>query len=325
MQATSIVTTLILLLLVHYTFAGSQGATCCNLNPSDPNTSCCQSSCACFGNGGGAGRRKEFQRIRRPFVHSRGSKRDDEDEQSAPYTMSLPCRFDCQMFGRASTGGPLFDSCSNPIISYYGDYFLNSVTGKLAFRCFDPNIWQDFISTPGKLTQVINACQSSAHSCVKDSSGGTYNTLNATEIPSWTDLVPTTTYKMYQWYAQYKSMLQVLGFMRCPTGYTGNITASATPCPTSSPVEYFPSSSLMKVSSDNSSVSCTAGSMSCGAFSGVSETPFTSSNSFVLSRLSSSYVARKIKARTYSVFPDVVNTRLDCLTPDIDITSACLV
>lgn len=220
----------------------------------------------------------------------------------------MPCKFDCNMFGRISTSAPLFESCSNPIISYTGDYFKNLTSGNIEYRCFGPNSWKNFASSPGKLAKVIQMCQNQG--CIKSSTDLHYN---ATTMPTWSDLVATTTLPMYFWYGQYKTVLPKLGLVRCPTGLTDPEVGTYDSCPTTPLTEFFSAISVMQTQSD-SQTTCTG--EYCDLFLG---------NDCTLPPLNETC----IEDRTQLVLDTEVNTtvsiRVDCVLPSVSIIPSCVV
>jgi len=117
----------------------------------------------------------------------------------------------------------MFQSCQNPIVRYSGSYFKNE-DNRLELRCFDPNTWRNFISSPGKLKQMIRTCEAAPHNCVKSSQERTYPDNG---LPKFRDLTPRTSFFFYNWFEQFKATKRVLGFQRCDRSLTRPITTFA--------------------------------------------------------------------------------------------------
>jgi hypothetical protein len=287
-------------LLVTLTVRSSPPPSCCTLLAVDPTTNtdqCCTSSCSCWSYGGGSGRGVKALRGVRTI--------------SLQFNKQLPCRFDCTMFNRISTSAPLFDSCTDPIISYNGDHFTNSTTGEIEYRCFSPRTWNSYISSPGKLSQVVQLCQEKG--CLRS---GDESLFNSTTMPEWSDLIATTTLPMYYWYGQYKTMYPSLGLVRCPNALTNPFEPLEEACPTSSPVEFFSTASTMQSQSDTQ-ISC-SGSDFCEEFSGLNTTTVP-----VPIDDSSTYELRKELLMDLELSA-VVSIRLDCIDPSVNVTNVCV-
>ncbi len=279
----------------------------------DPNTQCCDTQtpyqCPCNQNGGGAGR--NVLRVRKVQT------------STYSYAKKLPCSFDCLLLTKVATDTPLFGGgCANPIISYNGDYFANE-NGTLRYRCFDPNTYSSYSSTPGKLKSVINRCQASPNSCTLDSSNTVYGPTDT--YPTFAQIYPKTTNLYYQWYTQYKSLTFVQGIAVCPATVSIPILGAGSTAPpislmeaSSAPTEYFSGtySRMQSVSDSVTGSSCPSGTFSgvCDSYYGnepASTTTFDDSDSLN---------ARKSLAALVSPKPSV---SLTVLHPVVNITNWC--
>jgi hypothetical protein len=239
--------------------------------------------------------------------------------QSNQYYEVLPCRFDCNTFlvGHGANRRAMFSSCTNPIVQYAGTFFKNTENA-LEQRCFDPKVWRDYVSTPGKLKQMIKLCQSPTYGCIKNTHEPVYAD---SQMPDFSDLTPVTSTYNYYWYGQLKAMKQVLGLHRCAPALLSTATLlSNNTCTASTIVDQFIGVSRMKTRSDATDQcphNVASTSNPCKDFLGETSTMVPVNSTWT-------YNQRKQLAMQVQV-TEAVNINVPCIPQAVKVTDQCLV
>jgi len=127
----------------------------------------------------------------------------------------------------AANNQPLFQSCSNSIVAYSGDYY-GAPSGRgfnINYQCFTPASYQNLLTSRGKLARIVELCQDTTHNC-RRVNNGRFNTAPGNNnaysgLPQLANLKVITTAKYYQWYSQYVNLAVVNNVVRCPTSFRG--------------------------------------------------------------------------------------------------------